>query len=80
MYSSSGRQYRRMIEHPIREPVLPHGLPDVFLAVEFGCARRQRHQRDVARDLERLGAMPAGLIEEDDRVRAGRDLVAISSR
>jgi len=53
---------------------MAHELPGVFLAVEFGRARRQRHQGDVARDLERLGAMPPGLIEEDDCVRGGRDL------
>ena len=61
-------------EHSVRQPILAHELPDVFLAVEFGCARRQRHQGDVARDLERLGAMPSGLIEQDDCVRAGRNL------
>jgi hypothetical protein len=31
---------------------------------------------DIARDLENLGAMPAGLIEEDDRMRARSDLDA----
>ena len=40
-----------------------------FLAVEFGCVRRQRQDRNIARDLENLGAMPAGLIEEHDRAR-----------
>src|SRR6266508_4650658 len=57
-------------EDTVREPILPHELPDIFLTVEFGCARRQRHEREVAWDLESLGAMPPGLIEEDDRVRA----------
>src|ERR1700751_1269073 len=37
-------------EHPVRQPVLAHELPDVFLAVEFGRARRQRHQGDVRTD------------------------------
>ena len=60
-------------EDPVREPVLSHELPDVFLAVEFGCARWQRHERNIARDLENLAAMPAGLIEEYDRVRTWGD-------
>lgn len=29
------------------------------MAVEFGCARRQRHERHIAWDLENLAAMPA---------------------
>src|SRR5467141_2154398 len=37
-------------------------------------AWRQQQERDIARDLESLGAMPAGLIEEDDRMRARSDL------
>jgi hypothetical protein len=61
-------------EDPVREPVPSHELPDVFLAVKFGRAWRQRHERDIARDLENLGAMPAGLIEEHDGVRAWADL------
>ena len=61
-------------EDAVRQPVLAHELPDVFLGVEFGRARRQRQERDVARNLERLGAMPAGLIEQEDCVRAGRNL------
>ncbi len=43
-------------EDTVREPVLSHELPDFFLAVEFGCARRQRHERNIARDLENLAA------------------------
>ncbi len=61
-------------EDPVREPVLSHELADVFLAVEFGCARRQRHERHIAWDLENLAAMPASLIEEHDHVRTWGDL------
>jgi hypothetical protein len=25
------------LENSVRQPVLPHELPDIFLAVEFGC-------------------------------------------
>src|SRR5512145_820523 len=60
-------------EDAVRKPVLTHELPDVFLGIEFGRARRQRQQRDVAWDLERCGAMPAGLIEEEDGMGTGSD-------
>ena len=56
-------------ENSVRQPVLPHELPDIFLAVEFGRAWRQLQERDVAWNLEGLGAMPPGLIEEENSVR-----------
>ena len=49
-------------ENSVRQPVLPHELPDVFSAVEFGCARRELQGRDVVWNLEGLSAMPPGLI------------------
>src|SRR5260370_17080712 len=52
------------LENSVRQPVLPHELPDIFLAIEFGCAWRELQERDVVWNLEGLGAMPAGLIEE----------------
>jgi hypothetical protein len=48
-------------------------LPDIFLAIEFGRAWRQLQERDVAWNLEGLGAMPAGLIEKEDSVSARSD-------
>src|SRR5215831_17731901 len=57
-------------ENSVRQPVLPDELPDVFLAVEFGCARRKLQERDVVWNLEGLGAMPAGL---DNGVRSEGD-------
>src|SRR5262249_26142331 len=60
-------------ENPIRQPSLTHELPDVVLAVEFGCARRKLQERDVVWNLEGLGAMPAGLIKEDNGVRSEGD-------
>ena len=47
-------------------------------AVLDGASRLQ--ERDVAWNLEGLGAMPAGLIEEKNSVSARSDLVAISLR
>jgi len=60
-------------ENSVRQPVLPHELPDVFLAVEFGCAWRELQERDVVWNLEGLGAMPPGLIEEENSVSARSD-------
>ena len=68
------------LEDAVREPVLPHVLPDVLSRVEFRRPGRQGHQGNVVRDLERFGGVPAGLIENQDGVGAGGDLVAISSR
>src|SRR5258706_3877483 len=60
-------------ENSVRQPVLPHELPDIFLAVEFGSAWRELQERDVVWNLEGLGAMPPGLIEEENSVRARSD-------
>ena len=46
-------------------------MPDVFLRIELWCTRRQRQERKVSRNLEVLGAVPARLVEDQDRVGAG---------
>ena len=46
-------------EDSVRQPVLTHELPDIFLWVEFRRTRRQRHEQEVGWDLEVLGAVPA---------------------
>ena len=56
------------LEDPVREPVVADELPDVFDWVEFGGSGRQGQESDVIRHLQPLGAMPAGLIEDDDGV------------
>src|SRR6266496_4430411 len=61
-------------EDAVRKPVLAHELPDIFLAVELGCARWQWQERDVARNPEIFRAVPAGLIEDENGMRAGGDL------
>src|SRR5213076_2978506 len=47
-------------ENAVREPVLAHELPDVFLRVELRRTRRQRQERDILRHLESFRAMPSG--------------------
>ncbi len=61
-------------EDAVREPVVPHELPDVLHGIELWGAGRERHECDVFRDIELLGGVPAGLIEEDDGVGVGRHL------
>ena len=63
-------------EDPVREPVVAHKLPDVFLRVQFGTLSGQRDERDVG------GGSPFNLperchpawIDEDRGVCAWRDL------
>lgn len=49
-------------------------MPDVLGGIELGRTRRQRQESDVGRDIERLGGMPTGLIEDQDGVGLVRDL------
>jgi len=60
-------------EDSVRQPVLPHELPDIFLGIEFWRARRQGQERQIVGNLEIFGAMPAGLVEDQDRVSATHD-------
>ncbi len=61
-------------EDPVGEPVVAHELPDVFLRVQLRALRRQWNQRDVGRDGELGGEMPAGLIDEQGGMGARRNL------
>ncbi len=49
-------------------------------ANQFGAFRRQRDHSDVGRHDETARQMPAGLIDEQGRVRAGAIGLAISAR
>jgi hypothetical protein len=59
-------------EDPVGEPVLPHKLPDVLDRVQLGRLGRQRHQGDIGRHLQLARDVPAGLIQEQHRMRSGR--------
>ena len=61
-------------EDAVRQPVVAHELPDVFDWVEFGASRRQRHQGDVGRHDQFGRSVPSGLIEQEDCMRAWRDV------
>ncbi len=60
-------------EDAVGEPVFTHELPDVLGGVQLGGAGRERHQGDVVGDLEGIGRMPAGLIEEHHGMGVGGD-------
>ena len=51
-------------EDAVREPVVAHELPDVFLRVQFRALGRQRHDNDVGRHIETFRHVPASLIDQ----------------
>lgn len=61
-------------EDAVRQPVVAHELPDVFDRVEFRASWRQRHQGDVGRHDQFGRCVPSGLIEQENRMRAWRDV------
>ena len=62
------------MEDDVGEPVLAEVLPDVLDRIEFRRARRQRDEGDVVGDLQLVGGVPAGLIQEPEGVGAEVDL------
>ena len=61
-------------EDTVGQPVITHELPDVFGRIELGRAWRQGKQRDVVGNGQLCGHVPAGLVQHDDGVCAGRNL------
>jgi hypothetical protein len=49
-------------EDPVRKPIFPHELPDVFLRVQFRAFGRQWDQRDIGRDDQSAREMPISLL------------------
>lgn len=49
-------------------------MPDVLDGVQFGTSGRQRHEGDVGGHDQFCRAMPSGLIEDQDGMRARRDM------
>jgi len=60
-------------EHAVGEPVFAQELPDVLLRVQLRAFGGQRQNGDVVRNVELGGHVPAGLIEHQHGVGAGRD-------
>jgi hypothetical protein len=61
--------------HPMRKEALAQVEPDALDGIEFGAAGGQRQERDVVGHRELGRAVPAGLIEEQDGVHAGLQLL-----
>src|SRR3712207_2203705 len=59
-------------EHPVRQPVVAHELPDVLDRVQLRGARRQGQERDVVGDPQLRRDVPARLVSEQHGMRAGR--------
>ncbi len=62
-------------EDAVREPVVAHELPDVLDWVEFGRFRRQGENGDVGWHDEAHRHVPASLIDQEDGVGAGRNIL-----
>src|SRR4051812_49846555 len=58
-------------EHPVREPVVAHELPDVLGGVEFRAFGREHHERDVVWKHEAGREVPSGLVDDEYGVLAG---------
>ena len=67
-------------EHPVREPIVAHELPDVLGGVELRAFGREHHERDVVRNHETGREVPSGLVDDEHGVLAGATSVAISAR
>ena len=69
-------------ENAVREPVVTHELPDVLdgpfdlaqESIEFGTPGWQRYECYVWWHDQFGRAMPSRLVEQDDRVRSGREM------
>jgi hypothetical protein len=66
-------------EDPVREPVVPHILPNVLDRIEFGRFGGQWDERHVFGHVQLCGDVPAGLIHEQhgvgSRLNVKRDLL-----
>ena len=61
------------LEDPVRQPVVADELPEVLDRVQLGRFGWQGHDGDVGRHGEFPAHVPAGLIEQQHGMRAGRD-------
>ena len=61
-------------EHPVREPIIAHELPDVLGGVELRAFRREHQERDIVRNHEAGREVPSGLVDDERGVLAGGHL------
>src|SRR3954463_14122935 len=58
-------------EHPVREPVIAHELPDVLGGVELRAFGREHHERDVVWNHEAGREVPSGFVDDEYRLLTG---------
>jgi hypothetical protein len=51
-------------KHPVREPVVPHELPDILDRVQLWAFGRQRDDRDIGWHDELMGQVPSEVAPE----------------
>lgn len=61
-------------EYAVREPIVAQELPYVLSRIEFGAFCGQRQEGDIGGNVELVGHVPAGLIEQEHGVLSGRDV------
>lgn len=61
-------------EDAVGQPVVAHELPYILDRVQLGAAWRQRHKGNVVGHDQFSRTMPSRLIEQQDSVRARRDV------
>lgn len=63
-------------EDAVGQPVLAQKLPDVFGGIQLWTFRRQGNERDVGRNDQLVGHVPAGAVDDESGVGAWRDSFA----
>jgi hypothetical protein len=58
-------------EHPVGEETFSEEQPDPFNRVEFGAVGRKRNRRDVGGHNKVFGAMPSGLVHDEQDMDIG---------
>ena len=61
------------IEDAVGKPVVAHELPGVLGRVQLGRLGRQEHDGDVGGQIELVGGVPTGLVDQQDGVGVGGD-------
>src|SRR3954464_9219119 len=69
-----------VLEPAVREEAFAQVEPDALDRVQLGAVRRQRNRSDVGGDDEVLGAMPSGLVHDQQTWTSGARVLEKSSR
>lgn len=61
------------VEDGVGQPVCAEELPDILDRVQFGLAGRQEGQADLAGQLQLVGGVPSGAVEQHGSVGTASD-------